>query len=56
MKKVKTAKQAYTSNSKKGMGDYYGSGLKAPIGRSRSDLIGKPIPSRKRKVPPTKLG
>lgn len=40
MKKVKAPKTAHTSNSKKGMGDYYGTGIKQNIGRMREDSMG----------------
>lgn len=33
MKKVNAPKSAHTSNSKKGMGDSYGSGAKNPTGK-----------------------
>lgn len=39
MKKIKANKQAHTSNSKIGIGDNYGSGVKNPIGRIR-DVMG----------------
>lgn len=39
MKKIKTNKQAHTSNAKIGMGDHYGSGVKNPVGRIR-DVMG----------------
>lgn len=47
MKKVKTLKTAHTSNSKLGMGDYYGSGIRNPIGRVIEDNIHKTSKSKK---------
>ncbi len=55
MKKVKTLKTAHTSNSKKGMGDYYGSGIKNPMGKMRDDYIIKPVVGKKMKTPPKSL-
>lgn len=49
MKKVKALKQAHTSNSKIGMGDHYGSGIKNPVGKIR-DVMGVT------NVKPKKLG
>lgn len=50
--KAKT-KQAHTSQSKMGMGDYYGTGITAKIGRERDNSL---IPSPKRlKTPPKSL-
>ena len=39
MKPIKPLKNAHTSNSKIGMGDYYGTGIKAKMGRIRSDQL-----------------
>ena len=39
MKRVKGLKEAHTSNSKMGMGDHYGSGIKNPVGKIR-DVMG----------------
>lgn len=39
MKKTKLAKNAHTANSKYGSGDFYGSGIKQPVGRSRVSMI-----------------
>ena len=41
MKNSKRLKQAHTSNAKKGMGDYYGSAIRAKFGRMRGDTIGQ---------------
>ena len=58
MKKGKSLKQAHTSNSPKGMGDYYGSGIKNPIGRVRDSYMPqlKDLGSKKLRTPPRSLG
>lgn len=35
-KVLKAARNAHTANTKHGMGDYYGSGIKNPMGKIRS--------------------
>jgi hypothetical protein len=57
MKKAKpiAPKTAHTSNTKKGMGDYYGSGMKNPMGRMREGLGMTPVPPSKLKKPPKAL-
>jgi len=40
MKKLRHTKEWHTSNSKIGMGDYYGSGIKQKQGRIRDDYMG----------------
>jgi len=45
MKKIKGLKQSHTSPNKIGMGDYYGTGVRNPIGKPRdvfSEKAGKP--------------
>lgn len=50
--KVKNA-EAHTSHTKYGMGDYYGTGLKAPIGRVRDSTVGYvPVSKKKMGKPP----
>lgn len=44
--KIKGLKQAHTSNSKIGMGDYTGTGVRNPIGRSL-DIMGQKIIKQK---------
>lgn len=39
MKTVKAPKTAHTSNSKRGMGDFYGTGIKQKVGRVREDTL-----------------
>lgn len=56
LKKVgKGLKNAHTSNSKIGMGDYYGTGVRNKMARSR-DVMGS-VPSSKKKIktPPKSL-
>lgn len=56
MKKPKAPKSAHTANTKYGMGNYYGTGIKAKIGRMRSDSVGMiPLSPRKLKTPPRGL-
>lgn len=52
MKKTRLNKTAHTSNSKIGMGDSYGSGVKNPVGKIR-DVMGitNVIPKRLGKPP-----
>lgn len=55
MKRVKH-KEAHTSPTKIGMGDYYGTAIKNPIGKLRSDPIGViNIKSKALKKPPKNL-
>lgn len=44
---LKGLKQAHTSNSQIGMGDYYGSGIKNPIGKSR-EIMGMKVSGAKK--------
>lgn len=54
--KGKTApKTAHTSNSKKGMGDYYGTGVKAPVGRMRDGMGMIPVTKKGLGKPPKSL-
>lgn len=49
-------KESHTSNDKKGMGDYYGTGIKARVGEMRGDSLGYTKVSKKGlKVPPKKV-
>lgn len=58
MKKAKNSskglKNAHTPNTKYGMGDYYGSGVRNPTGRI-VDGIGKTVPKGKLNNPPRGL-
>lgn len=48
-------KEAHSANMKKGMGDYYGTGVKAKIGRVRESFILNPVSKSKMKKPPRSL-
>jgi hypothetical protein len=66
MKKVKTAAasqlgtagnvknaESHTAPTKYGMGDYYGTGFKAPVGKMRSDSVGfRPVTKKQLGTPP----
>lgn len=52
----KTPKFSHTPKSPRGMGDYYGTGIRAKIGKMRSDSMGMhQITSKKLKTPPKNL-
>ena len=53
MKKVKPLKQAHTANTKYGMGDNYGTGIKAKIGKIR-EVTGMSTLSKKKIGTPPK--
>lgn len=53
MKKPKASKEWHGSKSKFGMGDYYGSGVRNPIGRVRDSYIN--TPSKNINKPPKSL-
>ena len=56
MKKTKTPRFSHTSNSPKGMGNYYGTGIRAPLGKMRDDSIGMvQVSGKKLKKPPRSL-
>jgi hypothetical protein len=57
MKDKKTKyNQAHTDNTKYGMGDYYGTGIRAKVGRLRDDSVGASNLSKKQlKTPPKSL-
>lgn len=46
MQKKKAPKFSHTSPMKKGMGDYYGSGVKNPVGKPR-DVFSEKAPKAK---------
>jgi hypothetical protein len=48
-------KQAHTDNVKMGMGDYYGTGITAKIGRMRDGMGFQEISPKKLKTPPKSL-
>ncbi len=48
-------KTAHTPNTKKGMGDYYGSGIPAKVGRVRDISVNDVVKPSKLKKPPKSL-
>lgn len=55
MKKTKVPKFSHTSNSAKGMGDYYGTGIKNKIGKMISGTGMVEVGKEKLKSPPKSL-
>ncbi len=56
VKPIKALKNAHTSNSKIGMGDYKGVGVKQKVGTSRLDMINlNKVGSKKMGKPPKAL-
>jgi hypothetical protein len=58
MKQPKSSKRKewHSSNAKFGMGDYYGTGIKAKVGRVRDDSMGmNAVTPSKLKNPPKSL-
>jgi hypothetical protein len=56
VKNAKKPKISHTPRSSKGMGDYYGTGITAKIGKMRSDSMGMvEITPSKLKKPPKSL-
>ena len=52
----KTYKFSHTPRSSKGLGDYYGTGIRAKIGKIREDSMGMhQITSKEMKTPPKSL-
>lgn len=54
MKKEKIVRNAHTANTKYGMGDNYGSGIKQKVGRIREDQLGFGYVSNKKIAKPPK--
>lgn len=55
-KKAKKKAEGHSANAKFGMGDHYGTGVKAPVGRMRSDSVGfRPVTKKELKKPPKSL-
>ena len=54
-KKSGKSKFSHTNNSQYGMGDYYGTGVRAKIGRVRDDYWNQPMTSKNLKTPPKSL-
>lgn len=56
MKSIKSLKNAHTPNTKYGMGDNYGSGIKNKVGKMRDNSMGAiDLSLKKLKVPPKKV-
>ncbi len=55
MKKSKPLKQYHTSDSKKGMGDFYGSAVKNLVGKPREIMGMKVMDKKKTKTPPKSM-
>jgi hypothetical protein len=56
MKPLKPARNAHTANTKYGMGDNYGTGIKQKMGRIRSSGTGANfLPPKSLKKPPKSL-
>jgi hypothetical protein len=48
--------EAHTAPTKYGMGDYYGTSMKAPIGKMRGDSVGvRPVNAKQLKTKPKNL-
>ena len=56
MKSTKPSKNAHTANTKYGMGDNYGTGVKQKLGKIVKNMGVKPISNKKLKNPPKSLG
>ena len=53
---AKKHKEAHSANAKFGMGDFYGQGVRNPIGKVRAGTVGmEPVPKSKLKKPPRSL-
>lgn len=55
MKKGKATKQFHTPNSKSGVGDYYGSGIRNPVGKPVDTYGPDGLPKIKKTLAPKKL-
>jgi hypothetical protein len=55
IKAPKALKNAHTPNTKKGMGDYYGTGLTAKIGTMKEGVGFHSLSPKKLKTPPKSL-
>ena len=53
-KPYKKNKEAHVANTKYGMGDHYGTGVKQPVGRARDVFTGAPPISKKKMGNPPK--
>lgn len=55
MKPSKPLKNSHTPNTKYGMGDYYGTGVRNPLGKVKEGLGVVQVKSKKLKKPPKTL-
>lgn len=56
MKKTKNLEFAHTPRSPEGMGDFYGTAIRQPLGRIRGDSMGMvQVTPKKLKTPPKTL-
>jgi hypothetical protein len=56
MKSIKAPKESHVANTKFGMGDYYGSGIKNKVGKMRENSMGaNDVSMKKLKSPPKKI-
>ena len=54
-KRIKAKPEAHSTNSKYGMGDSYGTGVKAKVGRSIHSSFGNVVSTEKMDIPPRSL-
>lgn len=54
-KRIGKNKQAHTANTKYGMGDNYGTGIRAKLGKMREGMGMQEISNRKMSTPPKSL-
>lgn len=54
-KPLKPSKNAHTADTKYGMGDYYGTGVRQKIGRMREGMGMQEITPKKMRTPPKSL-
>lgn len=55
MKKTKKTKEWHAPKSPKGMGDYYGTGIRQKLGRMREGMGMETLSTRQLKTPPKSL-
>lgn len=55
MKKLKSTAAAHAPKSPKGMGDFYGTGMKNPIGKMGDTYMNSPMKSKKKGKPPKSM-
>lgn len=57
MSEAKKSKEVHSAGMKYGMGDYYGTGFKAPLGKMRGSTVeARPVSPGKLGKPPKSLG